>query len=78
VFPEKNLNELTFDKLTRLNERFKSMIRKFNDELSVMIQKNMQSMREKINEKAANVEETVKILDEQCKTNEITIELMER
>ena len=43
TFPENEskLSSLSIDKLTRMNEHVREMIRKFNDELNELINKNM-------------------------------------
>lgn len=52
-----------------MNDRIRAMIKKFNDELNDLINKNMQLLKAKKNEKSNTVEDKVRVLEEQKKNN---------
>lgn len=53
------------------------MIRKFNEELNELINKNMILLKEKPIERKANVDEKMRILGEQHKSNATALEVVE-
>lgn len=65
------------DKLNRINEQVRDMIRKFNDELNELINKNMILLKEKPVEKQRNIEEKVRILEEQLKSGGTALDVVE-
>ena len=77
-FPNINLNELNQDKLSKLNDRIRAMIKRFNEELNDLINKNMLLLKAKKNEKSTTIADKIRVLEEQKKNNETMIEYMER
>lgn len=78
-FPEdeSKLNSLTIEKLSRLNENVRDMVRKFNEELNELINKNMILLRDKPQEKERGIDEKVKVLEEQLKSGATALEVIE-
>ena len=68
---------MNMDKLNRINEQVRDMIRKFNDELNELINKNMILLKEKPVEKQRNIEEKVRILEEQLKSGGTALDVVE-
>lgn len=54
-FPEVNLTEMNQDKINKLNEKLRAMIKKFNEELNELINKNMLYLKSKKSEKSVNI-----------------------
>ena len=54
------------------------MIKKFNEELNDLINKNMLLLKAKKNEKSSSIADKIRVLEEQKKNNETMIEYMER
>jgi hypothetical protein len=78
LFPPVNLKELTEEKINKLNEKLRVMIRKFNEELSDMINKNVMLLRSKKVEKPVTVDERLRMLEEQCRNSDMMIDVMEK
>lgn len=66
------------DKLNKLNEKLRSMIKRFNEELNELINKNMLYLKSKRNEKSVNVDSKIRVLEEQSKNNETMLEVMQK
>ena len=54
------------------------MIKKFNDELNDLINRNLLHLKGKKNEKEVTVEGRLRVLEEEKKNNETMIEYMEK
>lgn len=70
---EQKVKEYNNDKLSRLNEQVRQMIRKFNEELNQLINKNMILLKDKPAEKVSNADEKVRVLEEQLKSGATAI-----
>lgn len=60
-----------------MNDKLRSMIKKFNEQLNDMINKNMLYLKAKKNEKPPSTNKQ-KVLEEQCKNNETMLDIMMR
>ena len=77
-FPEANLNDISQEKLTKMNDRIRAMIKRFNEELNDLINKNLLLLKNKKNQKSVSLDERARILEEQIKNNETMIDYMDR
>ena len=59
---------MNVDRLSKVNENVREMIRKFNDELNELINKNMILLKDKPIEKERKQEEKVRVLTEQLRS----------
>lgn len=79
AFPDKNLEEMNQENISKLNERVRAMIKRFNDELNDLINRNLLHLKgKKNNEKEVTVEGRLRVLEEEKKNNETMIEYMEK
>lgn len=53
---------MNIDRLSRVNENVREMIRKFNEELNQLINKNMILLKDKPAEKERKVEDKMRVL----------------
>ena len=53
------------DKLTRENDKIRGMIKKFNDELNDLINRNIALLKNKKEDKVTPVEDVIRVLIEQ-------------
>ena len=53
------------DKLTRENDKIRGMIKKFNDELNDLINRNIMLLKNKKEDKVTPVEDVIRVLIEQ-------------
>lgn len=67
---------MAIQKLTRLNENMRDMIRKFNEQLNELINKNMILLKDKPQERERNIDEKVRILEEQLKSGATALEVV--
>jgi rRNA maturation protein Rpf1 len=67
------------DKLNKLNEKIRTMIRRFNEQLNDIINKNavIIRMKENSNQLEKTIEEKLKVLEEEKKNNAKMLERME-
>ena len=61
-----------------MNDRVRAMIKRFNEELNNLINRNMLHLKTKKNEKVVTVEDRLRVYEEQKKNNETMIEYMEK
>lgn len=47
LFPHQNLDEMNQDKVSKLNDKVRGMIKKFNDELNDLINRNLLHLKGK-------------------------------
>ena len=58
------------DRLTRENDKIRGLIKKFNDELNDLINRNIMQLKSKKEEKVVPAEDVLKVLEEQRNSNE--------
>ena len=64
--------------MSKMNDRVRAMIKRFNEELNNLINRNMLHLKTKKNEKVVTVEDRLRVYEEQKKNNETMIEYMEK
>ena len=69
-FPDVDLESLSQDKLIKLNEKLRGVIKRFNEELNTIIDKNMAMLKGKKDSKKPGIEDRIRVLYEQKKNNE--------
>jgi DNA recombination-dependent growth factor C len=62
------------DRLTRENEKIRGLIKKFNDELNDLINRNIMQLKSKKEEKVLPPEDVLKVLEEQRNSNETALQ----
>lgn len=74
-----DLNGIAVENLTKMNEKVRGMIRRFNDDLNDILTKNTILLKAKSNEtnNDKGVEGRLAVLAEEKKNNQKTIERME-
>ena len=66
------------EKVSKMNDRVRAMIKRFNEELNTLLNKNMLYLKAKKNQKTVSVEDRLRVYEEQKKNNETMIEYMEK
>ena len=70
TFERNDLDAFSMDKLTRENDKIRGMIKKFNDELNDLINRNIMLLKNKKEEKVTPTEDVIRVLLEQKNTSD--------
>jgi hypothetical protein len=68
------LEECNMDRLTRENDKIRGLIKRFNDELNDLINRNIMQLKNKKEEKVVPTEDVLKVLEEQKSSNETALQ----